>query len=79
MLRLLVVVELAFDAIDSTMEQVDCRPEQIVKVGLKPRVVQGRNQGVEDIGHGADDHLALQPSLPGLMSRLNGLRRCAFP
>lgn len=57
-LRLLIVVELAFDAIDGTMEQVDSRPEQIVKVPLEPRVVQGRNQGVEDIGDGTGDHLA---------------------
>ena len=37
-LRLLVVVELAFDAIDGSMEQVDGRPEQIVKIRLEPRV-----------------------------------------
>ena len=37
MLRLFVVIELPFDAVEGTMEQVDSRPEQIVKVRLKPR------------------------------------------
>ncbi|MGY2930585.1 hypothetical protein ACVWZ6_000187 [Bradyrhizobium sp. GM6.1] len=59
MLRLFVVIELPFDALDGTMEQVDGRPEQIVKVRLKPGVAQGRDQGVEDIGDGAANHLAL--------------------
>ncbi len=59
MLPLFVVIELPFDAVEGPMEQVDGRPEQIVKVRLKPRVVQGRNKGVKDIDHGADDHLAL--------------------
>ena len=59
LLRLLVVVELAFDAVDGTMEQVDGRPEQIVKVRLEPCVAQCRDQGIEDIGDGDGDHLAL--------------------
>ena len=32
LLRLLVIVELAFDAIDRAMEQVDGRPEKILEV-----------------------------------------------
>lgn len=59
MLRLFVVIELPFDALDGTMEQVDRRPEQIVKVRLKPRFAQGRDQGVEDISDGAANHIAL--------------------
>jgi len=57
-LRLLVVVELALDAVDGAVEQIDGRPEQVVKVGLEPRVAQGRDQGAEDIGDGACDGVA---------------------
>jgi len=59
LLRLFIVVELAFNAVDSAVEQVDGRPEQIVEIRFKPRVAQCRNQGVEDIGDRAGDHLAL--------------------
>ena len=38
MLRLLVVVEFAFDAVDGAMEQVDGRPKQVLEVGLKASV-----------------------------------------
>lgn len=72
MLRLLVVVELAFDAIDGAMEQVDRRPEQIVEVRLKPRAVQGRNQGVEDVRDRAGDDF---PSGSGLGSGWSSKRR----
>ena len=37
-LRLLVVVELAFDAIDRAMKEIDGRPKQRVEMGLEPRV-----------------------------------------
>ena len=57
-LRLFVVVELAFDAVGGTMEEVDGRPEQVLKVRFEPGVVQGGDQGVEDVGDGASDHLA---------------------
>ncbi|OPZ00035.1 hypothetical protein A5906_23690 [Bradyrhizobium sacchari] len=59
MLRLFVVVEIALNAIDGTMEKVDCRPEQIAQVRLEPRVAQRPDQGVEHIGDRAGDHLAL--------------------
>jgi hypothetical protein len=52
-LRLLVVVELAFDAVDGTMEEIDGRPEQVLEVRFETRVVQGRDQGVEDLCDGA--------------------------
>ena len=58
-LRLFVVVELALDAVDGTMEQVDGRPEQIVKVRLEPSVAQRRDQGIEDVGDGSGDDPAL--------------------
>ena len=40
------------------MEQVDGRPEQILEVRFEPGVAQGGDQGVEDVGDGAGDHLA---------------------
>ena len=58
LLRLLVVVELAFDAIGGAVEQVDGRPEQVLEVGFEARVAQGRDQGVEDVGDGARDGIA---------------------
>src|SRR5258705_12253528 len=39
------------------MEEIDGRPEQVLQVRLEPGVVQGGDEGVEDIGHGASDHL----------------------
>ena len=51
-LRLLVVVELAFDAIDRAVEEVDRRPEERVEIGLEPRVGEGRDERVEDVGDG---------------------------
>src|SRR6266850_3214653 len=56
-LRLFVVVELASDAVGGTMEEIDGRPKQVLQVRLEPGVVQGGDEGVEDIGHGASDHL----------------------
>src|SRR6266699_1657256 len=47
-LGLFVVVELASDAVGGAMEQVDGRPEQVLKVRLEPCVAQSGNQGVED-------------------------------
>jgi hypothetical protein len=57
-LRLFVVVELASDAVGCTMEQVDGGPKQILQVRLEPGVVQGGDQGVEDVGDGACDGFA---------------------
>src|SRR6202040_3403626 len=49
-LRLLVIVELALDAVDGAVKEVDGRPEQIFEVRFEPRIAQGRDQGVEDVG-----------------------------
>ncbi|MCP1783588.1 hypothetical protein J2R91_010100 [Bradyrhizobium japonicum] len=59
LLRLFVVIELAPNAVYRTMEQIDGRPEEIAQVRLESRVAQGRNEGIEDVGHGAGDELAL--------------------
>ena len=58
-LRLFVVVEFAFDPVCGAVEEVDGRPEQILEVRFEPGVAQGGDQGVEDVGDGAGDHLAL--------------------
>ncbi len=58
LLRLLVVVELASDAVDGAVEQVDRRPEQVLEVRFEARVVQSRDQGVEDVGDSARDGVA---------------------
>ena len=55
LLRLLVVVQLAFDPAGGAVEEVDRRPEQIFEVGFEAGVGQGCNQGVEDVGDGAGD------------------------
>jgi hypothetical protein len=52
-LRLLVDIEFAFDSVASAVEEVDGRPEEIGEIGFEPRVFQGRDQGVEDVGDGA--------------------------
>ena len=57
-LCLLVVVELAFDAVDGAVEEVDGRPEQVLEVRFEARVVQGRDQRVEDVCDGAGDGIA---------------------
>ena len=38
LLRLLVVVELAFDPVDGAVEEIDGRPEQVLEVGFEARV-----------------------------------------
>ena len=58
-LRLLVAVEFTFNPISGTMEQVDRRPEQILKIRFKPGIAESSHQGVEDIGDSTSDHLAL--------------------
>ena len=55
LLRVLVVVELALDAVGGAVEQVDRRPQQVLEVGFEARVTQRRDQRVEDVGHGAAD------------------------
>ena len=77
-LRLLVVVELAFDAVSGTMEQVDGRPEQILKVRLEPGVAQRRDQGVEDVGDRASDRSCPREAVSDRAGRrMDGSRRAA--
>ena len=78
-LRLLVIVELAFDAVDGTVEQVDGRPEQIVKVRLEPGVAQCCDQGIEDIGDGAGDRSCPREAGSDRAGRrMGGSRRAAI-
>jgi hypothetical protein len=64
-LPLLVVVELALDPVDSAMEDINRRPEQVFEVGFKSRVAQGGNEGVEDVCDSATDCLGF-----GQLSRI---------
>ncbi len=57
MLRPLVVVELAFDALDAAMEQVDGRPQQVLEIGFEARVGECRDECIEDVDDGAGDGL----------------------
>ena len=57
-LCLLVVVELAFDATCGAVEEVDGRPEQVLEVRFEARVVQGRDQSVENVCDGAGHGVA---------------------
>jgi hypothetical protein len=59
-LRLFIVVQLALDPDGGPVEEVDGRPEEIVEVGLEAGVFQGDDQGVEDVGDGAGDMVALR-------------------
>ena len=59
-LRLLVVVEFALDPVGGAVEEIDGRPEQIVEVGLEAGVGQGGDQGIEDVGDGAGEHVAFR-------------------
>ena len=56
-LRLLVVVEFAFDPARGAMEDVDGRPEQVFEVGFETGVGQRYDEGVEDVGDSAGDDL----------------------
>ncbi len=58
-LRLLVVVEFAFDPLGGAVEQVDRRPEQIVEIRFQPRIGKRADQRIEDVGDGASDAVAL--------------------
>ena len=67
-LRLLVVVEFAFDPADGAVEEIDGRPEQIFEVGFEAGVAKGGDEGVEDVGDGAGDGLGFgQRSRVGLV------------
>ena len=50
LLRLLVGVEVTFDAVDCAVEEVDRGPEEVVEVWLEARVRQRRNEGVKNVG-----------------------------
>jgi hypothetical protein len=68
LLRDLVVVELAFDAIGGTVEEIDRGPQQALEIGLKARVAERRDQGVEDVcDRAADDIDFRQRSRVGLV------------
>jgi len=41
------------------VEGVDGRPEEIVEVGFEARVLQGRDQGIEDVCDSACDLIAV--------------------
>jgi hypothetical protein len=55
----LVGVELALHAVGCAVEDVHGRPEQVGKIGFEARVLQRRDQRVEDVSHGPSDELAL--------------------
>ena len=47
-LRLLIVVELPFNAGDRAVEEIDGRPEQLFEVGLEAGFARCGDEGVED-------------------------------
>ena len=55
LLRLLVVVEFAFDPLVGAVEEIDGRPQEILEVGFEAGFAQARDEGVEDIGDGGSD------------------------
>jgi hypothetical protein len=57
-LSLLVLIEFALYAVGGAVEEIDGRPEQVLEVGLEPRITESRDQGVEDVGEGAGDGVA---------------------
>lgn len=59
-LALLIVVQLAFDAVGGAVEEIDRRPEEIVEVGFEAGVFERGDQGVEDVGDGAGDAVAFR-------------------
>ena len=59
LLRLLVVVQFALDAADGAVEEIDGRPKQVFEVGFEAGVRQGDDEGVEDVGRGAGDRIAI--------------------
>jgi hypothetical protein len=58
-LLVLVAVEFALDPIGGALEEIDRRPQQLVEFGLEPGVVQGRDEGVEEVGERALDPMFL--------------------
>src|SRR3979411_3265435 len=71
LLRDLVVVELAFDAIGGAVEEIDRGPQQALEIGLQARVAERRDQGVEDVGDRAADDIDFR-QWPGVGLVLEG-------
>ena len=57
LLTILVTIELALNAIGRAMEEVDGRPEQVLKIGFEPGIAERRDEGVEDVGEGTASSL----------------------
>ena len=84
-LGLLVVVEIALDAVKTTVEQVDHRPEHIGQVGLEARIGQHGDDGVEAVvqepsgvlrlGQGPWIRLILEGAVPVQLQGLEKMRR----
>jgi len=55
LLRLLVVVEFAFDALVGAVEEIDGRPQQVLEVWFEACFAQAHDECVEDVGHGGSD------------------------
>ena len=56
------------DAVCGAVEEVDGRPEQVLEIGFEARVMERRDQRVEDVGHGAADGVGFgQRSWVGLV------------
>ena len=55
LLRLLVVVEFALDALVARWKRLTRRPQQVLEIGFETGVAQRRDQGVEDVGDGVGD------------------------
>jgi hypothetical protein len=67
-LRLLVVVEVALDAADGAVKEVDRRPQQIFEVGFEACVGERGDKRIENVGDGAADGLGFgQRSRVGLV------------
>jgi hypothetical protein len=47
-LRLLIVIEFAFDSAGGGVEKIDCRPKKVLEIDLKARVADRGDQRVED-------------------------------
>ncbi len=71
LLRNLVVVDLAYDAVGGAVKQVDRRPQQVFEIGFETRVAERRDQRVEDVGDGAADGIGLRQR-PGVGSSWKG-------
>lgn len=58
-LALLIVVELALDAQDGPMEEIDHGPQQFVKIGFKAGLGERSGKNVEYLGYGAGNVVAI--------------------